>query len=80
MIIWKSGYRDENSIEVKFFDYKLDRKKYLYFLVYEIGKSSFHLPISEQKAKKILNYKLKKLPKILRLVVPILKDYFQHNL
>ena len=79
-IIWKSGYRDENSIEVKFFDYKLDRKKYLYFLVYEIGKSSFHLPISEQKAKKILNYKLKKLPKILRLVVPILKDYFQHNL
>ena len=79
-IIWKGGYRDENSIEVKFFDYKLNRKKYLYFLFYEIGEYSFHLPISEQKAKKILNYKLKKLPKILRLVVPILKDYFQHNL
>lgn len=62
-IIWKSGYRDENSIEVKFFDYKLDRKKYLYFLVYEIGKSSFHLPISEQKAKKYTKLQIKEIDK-----------------
>lgn len=62
-IIWKSGYRDENSIEVKFFDYKLDRKKYLYFLVYEIGKSSFHLPTSEQKAKKYTKLQIKEIDK-----------------
>ena len=29
-----SYYDDENSIEVEFFDYKLGRKKYLYFLFY----------------------------------------------
>ena len=30
-IIWKGGYRDENSIEVKFFDYKLGRKNIYIF-------------------------------------------------
>ena len=30
-IIWKSGYRDENSIEVEFFDYKLGRKNFYIF-------------------------------------------------
>lgn len=40
-IIWKGGYRDENDIEVKFFDYKLGRKKYLYFLFYYVTLSLF---------------------------------------
>lgn len=62
-IIWKSSYSDENSIEVRFFDYKLDRKKYLYFLFYEIGKYSFHLPISEQKAKKYTKLQIKEIDK-----------------
>ena len=60
-IIWKSSYSDENSIEVRFFDYKLDRKKYLYFLVYEIGEYSFHLPISEQKTKKDTKLQIKEI-------------------
>ena len=62
-IIWKSGYRDENDIEVKFFDYKLGRKKYLYFLFYEIGEYSFHLPISEQKARKDTKLQIKEIDK-----------------
>ena len=64
-IIWKGGYRDENDndIEVKFFDYKLGRKKYLYFLFYEIGEYSFHLPISEQKAKKYTKLQIKEIDK-----------------
>lgn len=62
-IIWKSSYSDENDIEVRFFDYKLDRKKYLYFLFYEIGKYSFHLPISEQKAKKDTKLQIKEITK-----------------
>lgn len=56
-----SYYDDENSIEVEFFDYKLGRKKYLYFLFYEIGEYSFHLPISEQKAKKYTNLQIKEI-------------------
>ena len=71
-IIWKSGYSvkdsedsedSEESIEVEFFDYKLGRKKYLYFLFYEIGEYSFHLPISEQKAKKYTNLQIKEIDK-----------------
>ena len=62
-IIWKGGYRDENDIEVKFFDYKLGRKKYLYFLFYEIGEYSFHLPIPEQKAKKYTKLQIKEIDK-----------------
>ena len=62
-IIWKSSYSDENSIEVEFFDYKLGRKKYLYFLFYEIGEYSFHLPISEQKAKKYTKLQIKEIDK-----------------
>lgn len=68
-IIWKSGYsvkeseESEESIEVEFFDYKLGRKKYLYFLFYEIGEYSFHLPISEQKAKKYTNLQIKEIDK-----------------
>ena len=56
-----SYYDDENSIEVEFFDYKLGRKKYLYFLFYEIGEYSFHLPISEQKAKKYTKLQIKEI-------------------
>ena len=56
-----SYYDDENSIEVEFFDYKLGRKKYLYFLFYEIGEYSFHLPISEQKAKKNTKLQIKEI-------------------
>ena len=64
-ILWKGGYRDENDndIEVKFFDYKLGRKKYLYLLFYEIGEYSFHLPISEQKAKKNTKLQIKEIAK-----------------
>ena len=68
-IIWKSGYsvkdseESDESIEVEFFDYKLGRKKYLYFLFYEIGEYSFHLPISEQKAKKYTNLQIKEIDK-----------------
>ena len=65
-IIWKSGYSvkdSEESIEVEFFDYKLGRKKYLYFLFYEIGEYSFHLPISEQKAKKYTKLQIKEIDK-----------------
>ena len=58
-----SYYDDENSIEVEFFDYKLGRKKYLYFLFYEIGEYSFHLPISEQKAKKYTKLQIKEIDK-----------------
>ena len=36
-IIWKSGYRDENSIEVKFFDYKLNRKNIYIFYFMKLG-------------------------------------------
>lgn len=56
-----SYYDDENSIEVEFFDYRLGRKKYLYFLFYEIGEYSFHLPISEQKAKKYTKLQIKEI-------------------
>lgn len=56
-----SYYDDENSIEVEFFDYKLGRKKYLYFLFYEIGEYSFHFPISEQKAKKYTKLQIKEI-------------------
>lgn len=56
-----SYYDDENSLEVEFFDYKLGRKKYLYFLFYEIGEYSFHLPISEQKAKKYTKLQIKEI-------------------
>ncbi|WP_024783507.1 hypothetical protein [Streptococcus mutans] len=56
-----SYYDDENSIEVEFFDYKLGRKKYLYFLFYEIGEYSFHLPISEQKDKKYTKLQIKEI-------------------
>lgn len=56
-----SYYDDENSIEVEFFDYKLGRKKYLYFLFYEIEEYSFHLPISEQKAKKYTKLQIKEI-------------------
>lgn len=58
-----SYYDDENSIEVEFFDYKLGRKKYLYFLFYEIGEYSFHLPISEQKARKDTKLQIKEIDK-----------------
>ena len=58
-----SYYDDENFIEVEFFDYKLGRKKYLYFLFYEIGEYSFHLPISEQKAKKYTKLQIKEIDK-----------------
>lgn len=58
-----SYYDDENSIEVEFFDYKSGRKKYLYFLFYEIGEYSFHLPISEQKAKKNTKLQIKEIAK-----------------
>ena len=66
-IIWKGGYSvkdsedSEESIEVEFFDYKLGRKKY--FLFYEIGEYSFHLPISEQKAKKYTKLQIKEIDK-----------------
>ena len=56
-----SYYDDGNFIEVEFFDYKLGRKKYLYFLFYEIGEYSFHLPISEQKAKKYTKLQIKEI-------------------
>lgn len=65
-IIWKGAYSvkdSEESIEVEFFDYKLGRKKYLYFLFYEIGEYSFHLPISEQKAKKYTKLQIKEIDK-----------------
>ena len=57
----EEDYDNENSIEVEFFDYKLGRKKYLYFLFYEIGEYSFHLPISEQKAKKYTKLQIKEI-------------------
>ena len=79
-IIWKGGYRDENDIEVKFFDYKLGRKNIYIFYFMKLGSIVSIYPFRSKRLKSILNYKLKKLTKILRLMVPILRDYFQHNL
>lgn len=79
-IIWKGGYRDENSIEVKFFDYKLGRKNIYIFQFMKLGSMVSIYPFRSKRQKRILNYKLKKLTKISRLMEPILKDYFQHNL
>ena len=76
-----SYYDDENSIEVEFFDYKLGRKKIsIFFYFMKLGSIVSIYPFRSKRLKSILNYKLKKLTKILRLMVPILRDYFQHNL
>ena len=55
-IVWENSYYDyDRNKEVDFFDYSLGEKKYLYFLYYEIGEYSFHTPITEERAEKILN-------------------------
>lgn len=48
-IFWKNSYYDyDKDMEIKFFDYHLGTKKYLYFLYCEIGEYSFHSPVSEK--------------------------------
>ena len=85
-IIWKSGYSvkdsedSEESIEVEFFDYKLGRKNIYIFYFMKLGSIVSIYQFRSKRLKSILTYKLKKLTKILRLMVLILKDYFQHNL
>ena len=56
-----SYYDDGNFTAVDILDSTIARNQYLYFLFYEIGEYSFHLPISEQKAKKYTKLQIKEI-------------------
>ena len=61
-IVWENSYYDyDRNKEVDFFDYSLGEKKYLYFLYYEIGEYSFHIPITEERAEKNTELEIKEI-------------------
>lgn len=61
-IVWENSYYDyDRNKEVEFFDYTLGKKKYLYFLYYEIGEYSFHTPITEERVEKNTQLEIKEI-------------------
>ena len=61
-ITWENSYYDsDRNKEIDFFDYSLGEKKYLYFLYYEIGKYSFHTPITEERVEKNTQLEIKEI-------------------